>query len=128
MFIKKTIEIDQKEFFVEILDTGGTETFRSMRDLYIINSKGFPIIYSITSQSTFDQKEQSVLVLVVNKVDLSNTEIFIQREKGKRLADQWMYPFYQTSAKHSIYVNQIFIDLIREIDRRLACLRKASRH
>ncbi|CAF1507174.1 unnamed protein product [Rotaria sp. Silwood1] len=136
---KKTIEIDEKQFSVEILDTAGTEIFTVMRDLYIRNSKGFAIIYSIASQSTFDQvqlfynqimnikKEQPALVLVGNKVDLSKTERIVHREKGQTLADQWMCPFYETSAKHSINVNQIFMDLIRQIDRRLPYIRKASR-
>lgn len=73
-------------FNVEILDTAGTvnylillkkkllklkfffffqETFTAMRDLYIKNSNGFALIYSITSQSTFDQL-QSIYDQIMN--------------------------------------------------------------
>jgi hypothetical protein len=47
--------------------------------------------------------------LVGNKVDLSDTERTVQREKGQALADQWMCPFYETSAKNSINVDQVII-------------------
>ena len=50
---------------------------------------------------------QPALVLVGNKVDLSDTERIVQREMGQTLADQWMCPFYETSAKKSINVNQV---------------------
>ena len=145
-----------------------------MRDLYIRNGQGFVIVYSIISEDTFNQlhriynqfmtikvrfysfihlniciskqKEQPALVLVGNKLDLANEQRIVQREKGQQLADQWMCPFYETSAKDSINVDQvniklyfiednisffvsfqIFLDLVRQIDRRLPCVRKASR-
>ncbi len=47
--------------------------------------------------------------MVGNKVDLSDTERTVQREKGQALADQWMCPFYETSAKNSINVDQVII-------------------
>jgi hypothetical protein len=31
----------------------------------------------------------------------------ISREKGQTLADQWMCPFYETSAKNSINIEQV---------------------
>ena len=108
-----------------------------MRDLYIKNSDGFIIVYSIVSRGTFDelgqiynqimsikvkefllisrderylkQKEQPAMILVGNKVDLSETERTISRDTGQTLADQWMCPFYETSAKTSINVEQVNI-------------------
>ena len=47
------------------------------------------------------------MVLVGNKVDLSANERVIPRETGQTLADQWMCPFYETSAKNSINVHQV---------------------
>jgi alanine-alpha-ketoisovalerate/valine-pyruvate aminotransferase len=49
------------------------------------------------------------LVLVGNKVDLSDTGRVVNRERGQALADQWMCPFYETSAKNSINVDQVII-------------------
>ncbi len=47
------------------------------------------------------------MVLVGNKVDLSDEERVVHREKGQALADQWMCPFYETSAKDSVNVDQV---------------------
>ncbi len=44
---------------------------------------------------------------VGNKVDLSHKERVVHRAAGQTLADQWMCPFYETSAKNSINVNQV---------------------
>ncbi|CAF4028072.1 unnamed protein product [Rotaria magnacalcarata] len=51
---KKTVEIDEKQYSLEILDTAGTEEFSAMRDLYVKNGQGFVLVYSITSQATFN--------------------------------------------------------------------------
>ncbi|CAF3040817.1 unnamed protein product [Rotaria sp. Silwood2] len=135
---KKTIEVDGKRFILEIVDTAGTENFTAMRDLNIQHSQGFAIVYSITSQATFDhlhyiynqimniKKEQPAMVLVGNKIDLSGMKRAVHREKGQALADEWKCSFYETSAKDSINVHEIFIDLIRQIDRRTSCTRKTS--
>lgn len=106
-----------------------------MRDLYIRNSDAFILVYSIVSQITFDQieiiynqirnckvsrvfylfeieinlkqKDQPAIVLVGNKLDLSPNERIVSRDRGQMLADQWMCPFYETSAKISINVQQV---------------------
>ena len=70
---------------LEILDTAGTEQFASMRDLYIENSQGFVVLYSVTNHQTFleikSMREQIVRVkdcekvpvlLMGNKVDLES--------------------------------------------------------
>jgi len=40
-FYRKEADIDGEPAVLEILDTGGTEQFASMRDLYIKNGQGF---------------------------------------------------------------------------------------
>ncbi|CAF4443471.1 unnamed protein product, partial [Adineta steineri] len=85
---KKTVEIDGKQYSLEILDTAGTEEFSAMRDLYVKNGHGFVLVYSITSQATFNDLDefydriirikdieihgQPALVLVGNKSDLED--------------------------------------------------------
>ncbi|CAF4438507.1 unnamed protein product, partial [Adineta steineri] len=48
----KTLEIDEKQYSLEILDTAGSDEFSSMRDLYVNSGHGFVLVYSITSQAT----------------------------------------------------------------------------
>jgi small GTP-binding protein len=70
---------------LEILDTAGTEQFTAMRDLYMKNGQGFVLVYSISSQATFNDllelRDQILrvkdtldvpMVLVGNKCDLGS--------------------------------------------------------
>merc|ERR1712098_626041 len=63
---RKNVEVDGKQYLLEILDTAGTEQFTAMRDLYMKDGQGFVLVYSITAQSTFndlqDLKEQILRV------------------------------------------------------------------
>ena len=112
---------------LEILDTAGTEQFASMRDLYIKNGQGFVIVYSITSFQTFmdiksmrDQivrvkgTEKVPVVLVGNKADLAHQRE-VCTEEGQALAQMWNCSFLETSAKTTKNVNNVFIDVVREM-------------
>lgn len=128
---RKQVEVDGTQCMLEILDTAGTEQFTAMRDLYMKNGQGFALVYSITSQSTLQDlqeiREQILrvkdtddvpLVLVGNKCDLE-TERAVGREQGASLARSWgNTAFMETSAKSKINVNEMFCDLVRQINRR----------
>ena len=127
-FYRKEIEVDSAPSVLEILDTAGTEQFASMRDLYIKNGQGFVIVYSITSLQTFQDiktmREQIMrvkgiekipMILVGNKADLEH-----QREvpstEGSALSQYWSCPFLETSAKSTQNVNEVFIEIVREMN------------
>lgn len=127
-FYRKEIEVDSAPSVLEILDTAGTEQFASMRDLYIKNGQGFVIVFSITSLQTFqdiktmkDQiqrvkgQDRIPMILVGNKADLD-----LQREvgflDGASLAQHWSCPYLETSAKSTQNVNELFIEIVREMN------------
>ncbi|KAK3592216.1 hypothetical protein CHS0354_037373 [Potamilus streckersoni] len=127
-FYRKEIEVDQAPSVLEILDTAGTEQFASMRDLYIKNGQGFLIVYSITSLQTFQDintlKEQIIrvkgidkipMILVGNKSDLEHQRE-VSFEEGHHLAQAWGCPFVETSAKNTHNVNEVFIEIVREMN------------
>lgn len=128
---RKQVEVDGTQCMLEILDTAGTEQFTAMRDLYMKNGQGFALVYSITSQSTLQDlqeiREQILrvkdtddvpLILVGNKCDLEG-ERAVGREQGAALARSWgNTSFMETSAKSKINVNEMFCDLVRQINRR----------
>nr|CAB3265432.1 ras-related protein RAP-1B homolog [Phallusia mammillata] len=104
---------------LEILDTAGTEQFTAMRDLYMKNGQGFVLVYSITSQASFndlsDLREQILrvkdtdevpMILVGNKCDLEDERI-VTREQGEQLAKEWRSSFLETSAKSKINVENV---------------------
>ena len=128
---RKQVEVDGQQGMLEILDTAGTEQFTAMRDLYMKNGQGFVLVYSITAQSTFndlqDLRDQILrakdtddvpLVLVGNKCDLEDERV-IGKDHGRNLARQFNNcSFLESSAKAEINVNEIFYDLIRQINKK----------
>jgi Ras-related protein Rap-1A len=127
---RKVVEVDGQQCMLEILDTAGTEQFTAMRDLYMKNGQGFLLVYSITAQSTFndlqDLREQILrvkdmeevpMILVGNKCDLEDERV-VGKDQGQGLARQWNCTFLETSAKSKINVNEIFHDLVRQINKK----------
>ncbi|KAI8511635.1 Ras- protein Rap-1A, partial [Branchiostoma belcheri] len=128
---RKQVEVDGQQCMLEILDTAGTEQFTAMRDLYMKNGQGFVLVYSITAQSTFndlqDLREQILrvkdtddvpMILVGNKCDLEDERV-VGKDQGQNLARHWNNcAFLETSAKLKINVNEIFYDLVRQINRK----------
>jgi len=127
---RKPVEVDNNQYMLEILDTAGTEQFTAMRDLYMKNGQGFVLVYSIIAQSTFndlpDLREQILrvkdcdmvpMVLVGNKCDLQDQRVITQ-EQGEGLARKFGgCTFLEASAKTKVNVDQIFHDLIRQINK-----------
>ncbi|GFR65399.1 Ras-related protein Rap-1b [Elysia marginata] len=127
-FYRKEIQVDSAPSVLEILDTAGTEQFASMRDLYIKNGQGFVIVYSITSIQTFQdiktmreqiQRVKGVdrvpMILVGNKSDL-DSQREVSASEGGSLAQHWGCPFIETSAKSTNNVNEVFIEIVREMN------------
>jgi GTPase SAR1 family protein len=54
------------------------------------------------------------LILVGNKLDLA-MERKVSHQRGKELAELWKCPHYETSAKTRTNVDEIFLDLVRQI-------------
>ncbi|XP_012712737.3 ras-related protein Rap-2a [Fundulus heteroclitus] len=127
-FYRKEIEVDSSPSVLEILDTAGTEQFASMRDLYIRNGQGFILVYSLVNQQSFQdikpmrdqiirvkRYQQVPVVLVGNKVDLED-EREVSPSEGQALAEDWGCPFMETSAKSKTMVDELFAEIVRQMD------------
>jgi small GTP-binding protein len=92
------------------------------------NGQGFVLVYSITSQATFndlvDLKEQILrvkdsdkvpMVLAGNKCDLENDRA-VAKTEGQSLAAEWGCTFLETSAMQRINVDEVFYNLTRQIN------------
>ncbi|KAF9928340.1 DNA-binding transcription factor rap1 [Linnemannia zychae] len=125
---RKQVEVDGLQCMLEILDTAGTEQFTAMRDLYMKNGQGFILVFSIIASATFDELTEIhgqllrtkdtrtvPIVLVGNKCDMAN-ERRVSQERAKAQADKWNTPFYETSARTRINVDEVFHDLVRMIN------------
>ncbi|ORY95893.1 ras related protein 1b [Syncephalastrum racemosum] len=137
---RKQVEVDGQQCMLEILDTAGTEQFTAMRDLYMKSGQGFLLVFSITSMVTLtdlhELREQILrvkdsdnvpMVLVGNKCDLED-ERMVSREQGMMLSQEWGdRPFYETSAKYKINVDEVFYDVVRQINRQMPAREKSKK-
>jgi GTPase SAR1 family protein len=91
--------------------------------------EGFILVYSIISQSSYDQafkihkslvriKESSDLpvILVANKIDLEEKRV-VSVESGKTMAEQFRAKYKEASAKTGQGVTELFFDMVREINK-----------
>ncbi|KAK0544536.1 Ras- protein rsr1 [Tilletia horrida] len=122
----KVVNIDGEDCAVEILDTAGTEQFFALKEIYMKSGHGFILVFSLTNLASVNElgplreqilrvKEQKVpLVLVGNKSDLrANRQV--PREIGLNMSRAWgNVPYYETSARKRVNVDEIFADIIRQ--------------
>eukprot|EP00300_Choanocystis_sp_HF-7_P008753 c16087_g1_i2.p1 GENE.c16087_g1_i2~~c16087_g1_i2.p1 ORF type:complete len:189 (+),score=32.04 c16087_g1_i2:60-626(+) len=126
---RKQVVIDNETALLDILDTAGQDEYSSMQDQWMREGKGFLLVYSITSRSTFEEmvtfrekilrskdSENVPMVLVGNKCDLE-AERAVQWAEGKELADQWGCRFMESSAKEKINHEECFFEVVRAIRR-----------
>ncbi|EAA35290.3 hypothetical protein GE21DRAFT_254 [Neurospora crassa] len=124
------VAVDGRQVILEILDTAGTEQFVAMRDLYMKAGQGFLLVFSITSQASLDElatlreeiirikdDENIPIVMVGNKADLLDQRA-VDRAKAFTISQQWNAPYYEASARTRTNVDEVFIDLCRQMLRR----------
>jgi len=99
-----------------------------MRELYMKSGQGFLLVFSITSRSSLHElnelREQLVnlkddpevpIVLVGNKSDLEEDRQ-VSRAAAFAVSQQWgNVPYYETSARRRANVNEVFVDVCRQI-------------
>ncbi|GKU01993.1 ras other [Fusarium langsethiae] len=124
------LQVDGRQVILEILDTAGTEQFVAMRDLYMKTGQGFLLVFSITSSSSLSElaglreeiirikdDENVPLVIVGNKADLEENRA-VARAKGFSVSQRWGAPYYEASARTRTNVDEVFIDLCRQMLRK----------
>jgi len=128
---RKQVTIDEETCLLDILDTAGQEEYSAMRDQYMRTGQGFILVYAITSRSSFDEiasfrdqilrvkdKDRVPMVLVGNKCDLE-AERQVTTGEGTDLARSFSAPFFESSAKTRVNVEESFYELVREIRKEL---------
>lgn len=103
------------------------DDYPAMREVYKRKADGFIIVYSVTSRSSFEEtpllyqevlrskdEDKVPVVLVGNKCDLDG-EREVGEQEGKEYAATIHCPFFETSARAAINVEEAFNELIREI-------------
>lgn len=107
------------------------ETNKEHRELYMKQGQGFLLVFSITSMSSLNElseiREQIIrikddenvpIVIVGNKSDLEEDRA-VSRSRAFAVSQTWgNAPYYETSARRRANVNEVFVDLCRQIIRK----------
>eukprot|EP01060_Flectonema_neradi_P040154 TRINITY_DN905_c0_g1_i1.p1 TRINITY_DN905_c0_g1~~TRINITY_DN905_c0_g1_i1.p1 ORF type:complete len:363 (+),score=69.30 TRINITY_DN905_c0_g1_i1:98-1186(+) len=118
---------------VIVIDVAGQEEYTQLRDCYHKKSDGFIVVYSVDDRDSFQEVEKRrnevllargddalvPMILVGNKCDL-NEQRQVTKEEGERLAKTWYgndvsIPFFETSAKDNNNIDEVFHQIIRQI-------------
>ena len=119
---RKQVTIDDETCLLDILDTSTQEGYCTS-DRFMRTDQGFICVYAVTSRSAFHEiagfrlqilmvkdVDTVPMVLAGNKCDLEEGRQVTTIE-GENLATKIGCPFYETSAKSRINVEEIFYEI-----------------
>ena len=119
-FGAKTIDIGDRKVKLQIWDTAGQDSFKSITRAYYRGAASALICYDITCRESFENLQgwleecktngnpEMTLVLVGNKIDMGDNRE-VSTEEGKAFAAENNMIFFETSAKTSERVGELFM-------------------
>ena len=129
-FAAKNIIINKNTYRVQIWDTAGQETFRSISRAYYKNSVCACVVYDISNYSTFEsvqswiedcksQSSKTILLILIGNKSVLNDIRQVTYDEGAKFAKSNNMIFLETSAKTGDNINEIFDKSVRKIDQNI---------
>ena len=126
--IEKELQISRNyNLQLILLDLGGIKSFAKIRKFYYNYSNAVLILFDYSRIETFNNiidwieettkfiKDKSIPILLIgNKIDLAENREIIKR-KAQDLAEQYNFPFFETSALTGEGIDEIFSYLISNL-------------
>jgi len=125
-FGSRMVRVEDKDIKLQIWDTAGQESFRSITRSYYRGAAGGLLVYDVSRRETFlhlsswlqDAKQNAtsemVLILVGNKKDLQTRRV-VSYEEGQKFASENGLLFIETSAKTAENVEEAFANVAKSV-------------
>jgi len=125
-FGARLINIDQNQIKLQIWDTAGQESFRSITRSYYRDAAGALLVYDITRRESFNHLNRwleearqngnpnMTIMLIGNKSDLEHRRA-VSTKEGEAFAQENGLVFLETSAKSATNVETAFIKTAENI-------------
>ena len=125
-FGARMIDIEMHRVKLQIWDTAGQESFRSITRAYYRGAAGALLVYDITKKESFrnvgrwleearqNGNQNMTIMLIGNKSDLGEQRA-VQREEGAKFAQDNGLIFQETSAKTAQNVEEAFLRTAKDI-------------
>ncbi|KAJ1979561.1 Ras- protein Rab-2A [Dimargaris verticillata] len=125
-FGARIVTVGNKRIKLQIWDTAGQESFRSITRSYYRGAAGALLVYDITRRDTFDHlatwledarkysNPNITIMLIGNKCDLA-AKREVSREEGEAFAQENGLFFIETSAKTAANVEEAFVNTAQDI-------------
>lgn len=125
-FGARTIQINNQEVKLQIWDTAGQESFRSITRSYYRGACGALLVFDVTNRSSFQSLQgwlddalancnvNITVMLVGNKADLESKRD-VSKEEAQNFAAQHGITYIETSAKTAANVDAAFIQTAQQI-------------
>ena len=126
----KDVKIENKLYKILIYCSSGAESQRGIYKSFYKKMACALAVYDISKRESFDlidswieecklNSKSTYIVLVGNKVDLENQRE-VSFEEGKTLANKYGIDFYETSAMTGKNVEELFLNSVKGIDKRIS--------
>ncbi|XP_026697256.1 ras-related protein Rab-10-like [Athene cunicularia] len=132
-FKVKPVTFNGTRVKLQIWDTAGQERFHTLSTSYFRGAQGFILVYDITNLDSFQSittwmkdihekaGDEVDVILLGNKCD-KESERVVPKHKGEKLAWEHGIPFFETSAKDNVNIEDAFSVLTNEILEKKTCV------
>ncbi len=121
----KNITIDNKVYKIQIFDTSGQETYKSISRNYYLRAQGILLMFDLTNKYTFQNLEKWIkeiynvrdkipLIIIGNKSDLEN-KIEVKDDEVIQFGNKINASYYKTSAKNGKNIDNSVINFVKQI-------------
>ena len=125
-FTRKEVEFKNKERKLQLWDTAGQESYKSIIKNYYKDSHLIAFVYDIKARDSFNsilnywvedvktQNKDAIFLLVGNKLDLEDKRQ-VSTEEAKKYAEENEMKFFEVSAKTGESIDDMFEYIISEL-------------